>query len=56
MELEKLKSPSATWTYIINDNPMGVGLGIVGNIGISAAMLISGPIMAFFSKIRKMVV
>ena len=54
MELEKLKSPSATWTYLINDNPMGLMLGMVGDIGLSAAMGISAPIIILFSKLREL--
>ena len=51
MELEKLKSPSATWTYTINDNPMGFALGVVGDIGLSAATGIAAPIIKLFSKL-----
>ena len=51
--LEKLKSPSATWTYIINDNPMGFALGVVGDIGSSTAMGIVAPIIILFSKLRE---
>jgi preprotein translocase subunit SecA len=52
-ELEKLKSPSATWTYIINDNPMGFVLGVVGgDIGLSAAMGIATPLIALLRRIR----
>ncbi len=53
IELEKLKSPSATWTYIINDNPMGFVLGVVGeDIGLSAAMGIASPMIALLRRIR----
>jgi preprotein translocase subunit SecA len=53
IELEKLKLPSATWTYIINDNPMGFVLGVVGgDIGLSAAMGIAAPMVALLRKIR----
>jgi preprotein translocase subunit SecA len=52
MELEKLKSPSATWTYIINDNPMGFALGMMGDIGLSTATGITAPIIKLISKLR----
>jgi len=53
IELEKLKSPSATWTYILNDNPMDNNLGVVGgDIGSSAAMDIAAPIITLLRRIR----
>ena len=52
IELEKLKSPSATWTYIINDNPMDFALGFVGDIGLSITVGISAPIIKLISKLR----
>jgi len=53
IELEKLKSPSATWTYILNDNPMDNNLGVVGgDIGLSAAMDIAAPIIMLLRRIR----
>ena len=52
IELEKLKSPSGTWTYIINDNPMDFALGVVGDIGLSAATGMAAPIIQLFSKLR----
>ena len=52
VELEKLKSPSATWTYIINDNPMGLMLGVVGDIGLAASMGVAVPIIKLLSKLR----
>jgi preprotein translocase subunit SecA len=54
IEMEKLKSPSSTWTYIINDNPMGFVLGVVGeDIGLSAAMGIAAPIIALLRSIKR---
>ena len=53
MELEKLKTPSATWTYILNDNPLDFVLGVVGeDIGLSAAMGITAPIIKIIRKIK----
>lgn len=54
--LEKLQSPSATWTYLINDNPMEKSLiGIVPDIGLSAATGITAPIAALFVKLRNII-
>jgi preprotein translocase subunit SecA len=52
LELEKLKSPSATWTYLVNDNPAGFALGVVGDIGLSTATGITAPIIKLLSKLR----
>ena len=52
IELEKLKSPSATWTYMTNDNPMGFVLGMIGDIGLSVATGITAPIIKLLSKLR----
>jgi hypothetical protein len=54
IELEKLKSPSATatWTYTINDNSMDFALGVVGDIGLSAATSIAAPMVKLSSKLR----
>ena len=52
LELEKLKSPSATWTYIINDNPLELALGEVGGIGLLTASGATAPIIMLFRWIR----
>jgi preprotein translocase subunit SecA len=51
----KLPTPSATWTYLINDDPFEnlVGLLSIGNIGISVGAGILGPLVAFFGVINK---
>ncbi|MFC1823528.1 accessory Sec system translocase SecA2 [Thermodesulfobacteriota bacterium] len=51
IELEKIKTPSATWTYILNDNPMDFVLGVVGgDIGASAARDIAAPIIMLLKR------
>jgi preprotein translocase subunit SecA len=52
IELEKMKSPSATWTYLINDNPMDFVLGMVGDIGIAAGKNMPAPIIMLLRWIR----
>jgi preprotein translocase subunit SecA len=51
----KLLTPSATWTYLINDDPFEnlVGLLAIGNIGVSIGAGILGPIVALFALINK---
>lgn len=53
--LSKLTSPSATWTYIINDNPMGLTLGVVGDLGLTTARGFATPMLAFLSKLKAMI-
>jgi len=45
LELVRLKGPSSTWTYLINDNPFGwmVGLAKGKNIGF-VSMAFSAPL------------
>jgi preprotein translocase subunit SecA len=52
IELEKMKSPSATWTYLINDNPIDFVLGMVGDIGIAAGKNMAAPMIMLFRWIR----
>ena len=44
----KLKGPSATWTYLINDKPFEnlLGLELIGNIGMGVGAGILGPVIA----------
>lgn len=53
-EEQKLKAPSSTWTYLINDNPFENLLytQILGNIGISIGAALVGPIIALCQKIK----
>ena len=50
-----LKVPSATWTYLINDNPFEneLGLQLMGNMGLSIGAGIYGPLLAVFHVFRK---
>ncbi|MCP4022427.1 MAG: hypothetical protein GY729_11335, partial [Desulfobacteraceae bacterium] len=50
--LKKLASPSSTWTYILNDNPLGLPIGIVGDIGLATAAGISGPVKKLLAKFK----
>jgi len=52
IELEKLKSPFATWTYIINDNPLDFPLGVVPDIGLSTGKGGSVLIISLLRTIR----
>lgn len=48
IESQGIKAPSATWTYLISDNPFEEQLGfqLMGNIGLSAgASFIFGPLL-----------
>lgn len=47
LELERLKGPSSTWTYLVNENQFGWGLEMIKgkNIGFTAAaMVYTGPL------------
>ncbi len=46
----QLKTPSATWTYLINDNPFEetLGLQLMGDMGMSIAAGIAGPLLAVY--------
>jgi preprotein translocase subunit SecA len=50
-----LKAPSSTWTYLVNDNPfeleMAIGLG--GDIAMTMAAGIRGPLLLLISMIKK---
>ena len=50
-----LKTPTATWTYLINDNPFENTLGVklMGNLGLSVAAGIWGPLMILYSVFKK---
>jgi len=50
-----LKTPSATWTYLINDNPFENNLGakLMGNMGLSIAAGIWGPLVGIYILIKK---
>jgi preprotein translocase subunit SecA len=64
MEEEGLNGPSATWTYLINDDPLpGFNLGALalGNVGAAAAaaisalpLLVAAPFVALFFLIRRL--
>ena len=43
-----IKRPSATWTYLINDNPFenNLGLQLIGNIGMQVSAGILGPLLS----------
>lgn len=43
-----IKAPSATWTYLINDNPFEnqLGLSLIGNVGMQLGAGIFGPLLA----------
>ncbi len=58
IDLEKhgLKGPSATWTYLINDNTFEniLGLQFAGNIGMSIGGGMLGPLMVISQLLRKL--
>jgi preprotein translocase subunit SecA len=50
------KAPSATWTYLVSDNPFEeqFGFQLMGNIGLSAgAALMFGPLLGLYPLLRK---
>jgi preprotein translocase subunit SecA len=60
INLEKLgiKAPSATWTYLINDNPFehNVGMQLIGDTGAQIGAVIMTPFLAlhlFFKKKKR---
>jgi preprotein translocase subunit SecA len=55
IEEGKLKAPTATWTYLVSDNPFEnmIGAQLMGNMGLSIGAGIYGPLVALFSMIRK---
>ena len=53
-----IRKPSATWTYLVNDNPFekNLGLQLIGNTGLQISAGILGPLLAlelFFRKKKK---
>jgi preprotein translocase subunit SecA len=50
-----LKAPSATWTYLVNDNPFKnqLGLQLIGNVSTQVVAGFLGPIMALRLLFRK---
>ncbi len=53
-----IRSPSATWTYLVNDNPFekNLGMQLIGNAGMQVSAGILGPLLAlelFFRKKKK---
>lgn len=56
IERQGFKAPSATWTYLVSDNPFEnqFGFQLMGNIGLSAgAALIFGPLLGLYPLLRK---
>jgi preprotein translocase subunit SecA len=56
-DLEKLglKTPTATWTYLVNDNPFehNLGMQLIGNAGLQIGAGILGPLVALQLMFRK---
>ncbi|MCH7676756.1 hypothetical protein IH879_17695 [candidate division KSB1 bacterium] len=52
----KLKAPSSTWTYLINDNTFEdmLGVQLIGNAGLQVGAGIWWPLMLFYSLVRKL--
>jgi preprotein translocase subunit SecA len=52
-----LKAPSATWTYLVNDNPFEnmLGLQLIGNVGLNIGAGLYWPLMGFFLLIKRLV-
>jgi preprotein translocase subunit SecA len=54
-----LSGPSATWTYLINDNPYGdrfsMMLGAAGNIGFAAGAALMWPLLTLYFVVKKMI-
>lgn len=57
IDLERLgiRRPSATWTYLIDDNPFrdAMGMHISGDLGLSIAAAVYGPIYIAFALYRR---
>ncbi|MCH8021903.1 hypothetical protein IH785_18930 [candidate division KSB1 bacterium] len=51
-----LKAPSATWTYLINDNTFEDmhGVELIGNAGLQVCSGILWPLMLFYPLVRKL--
>lgn len=54
-ETLKIRKPSSTWTYVVNDNPLGneIGMAIAGNIGLQVDFF-SMPALLIMGIIRKL--
>ena len=50
-----IRAPSATWTYLINDNPFekNLGMQLIGNAGMQVSAGILGPLLALELLFRK---
>ncbi len=50
-----IKAPSATWTYLVSDNPFEnqFGLQLMGNIGLSAGVAFISPLLVLYSMLTK---
>jgi len=50
-----IKGPSATWTYLINDNPFEnlLGIQLIGNMGMQTMAGMLGPLVALQLLFRK---
>ena len=57
INLEKLgiKAPSATWTYLINDNPFEymIGMQMIGDVGKQIGGAMMTPLLALHLLFRK---
>ena len=57
IDLEQIgiKAPTATWTYLINDNPFEnlLGVQLIGDIGLQVGAGIFGPLLALQRLFRK---
>lgn len=55
LEEAGLKAPSATWTYLINDNPFEemLGMKLIGNIGLSIGAGLYWPLLALYFLLNK---
>ena len=57
LDLERLKGPSSTWTYLVNEEQFGWGLEILKGRNIGFASLASaayGPLLVFVLLLQKM--
>jgi hypothetical protein len=52
-----IKAPSATWTYLVNDNPFenNFGIQLIGDTGLQVAAGIFGPLVAleYYFRMKK---
>ena len=55
MDVLGIKAPSATWTYLINDNPFekNLSMQLIGNAGMQVSAGILGPLLALELLFRK---